>query len=142
MIVRDLGEVGGISKAGNQWKKHEWVLETTGNYPRKVKFHVFGDRADTIKFELGKAYVISIDIESREFNERWYTDVSAFAARPAEQMPGQVQQIAPQNPYSQPQAPSAPAFAQQPAAPAPGQNPFANNDVEFSAGDSTEDLPF
>ena len=139
MIIRDLGETGGVSKAGNQWKKHEWVLETIGNYPRKVKFHVFGDKADTLMFELGKTYVVSVDVESREFNERWYTDVSAYASHLSEQ-PGQVQ---PQNPYSQP---AAPAFASQsdPSSPVPGQNPFAGNGVDFSADspDSTEDLPF
>ena len=143
MIIKDLGETGGISKAGNQWKKHEWVLETLGNYPRKVKFHVFGDRADTITFEMGKSYVISIDIESREFNERWYTDVSAFAARPSDQ------QMAPQapaagqpaNPYNNPQPAAGPAFTPQPAR-APSANPFGNKEVDFTAGDSTEDLPF
>lgn len=80
-VIQDLPLVEGISKAGNAWKKKEWVLETLGNYPKKVKIHFFGDRADSNRLELGKTYAIGIDIESREFNGRWYTDVSGFSSR-------------------------------------------------------------
>lgn len=37
-IIIDLQEQSGVSKAGNNWKKHEYVLETQETYPRKVKF--------------------------------------------------------------------------------------------------------
>lgn len=80
-IIQELPMQSGTSKAGNPWKKREWVLETFGSYPRKVKFHVFGDRSDTIGIEVGRSYTLSVDVESREFNGRWYTDVSAYAAR-------------------------------------------------------------
>ncbi|MBD5358213.1 MAG: DUF3127 domain-containing protein [Bacteroides sp.] len=80
-IILDIPMQTGTSKMGNPWKKKEWVLETFGAYPRKVKFHIFGDRAETIQFELGKDYTVSFDLESREFNGKWYTDVSVFAAR-------------------------------------------------------------
>lgn len=79
-IIFDLGFTSGTSKAGNPWKKREMVLETTGTYPRKVKFHIFGDRADTIRLEVGKDYILSFDLESREFNGKWYTDVSVYRA--------------------------------------------------------------
>ena len=73
MIVQYLGRQTGTSKAGRPWQKDEYVCETPGTYPRKVKFHIFGDKADQLKFENGKSYVLSCDIESREFNGRWYT---------------------------------------------------------------------
>lgn len=81
-IIQELPRQEGVSKAGNPWKKREWVLETFGQYPRKVKFHVFGDRSDTIGIETGNNYRLSFDLESREFNGRWYTDVSVYAAAP------------------------------------------------------------
>ena len=84
-IIQDLPEQGGVSKAGNNWRKKEWVLETGGQYPRIVKFDFFGDRVDNNKLEVGKRYVISFDLESREFNGRWYTDVRAYASRPADE---------------------------------------------------------
>ena len=77
-VIQYLGETSGTSKAGNLWKKKEWVVETFGPYPRKVKIQCFGERADNINLEPGKDYVLSVDLESREFNGRWYTDVSVF----------------------------------------------------------------
>lgn len=116
----------GVSKAGNSWKKKEWVLETFGNYPKKVKFTLFGDRATNIPLELGKSYVVSVDVESREFQGRWYTDVNAYAAReiaaPQVGMPA----AAPAMPGA---APAAPQFG--------GSTPFTQ-----PAGEPTDDLPF
>lgn len=84
-IIQDLGLTEGVSKAGNSWKKKEYVLEMmNGNYPRKVKFHIFGQKADDIIIEVGRNYTLSVDLESREFNGRWYTDVSCYAARPTD----------------------------------------------------------
>ena len=80
-IIQDLGVQSGTSKAGRLWKKKEYVLETFGTYPRKVKFHIFGDRADTINLEAGKDYTLFVDVESREFNGRWYTDVNVYSAQ-------------------------------------------------------------
>ncbi|MCM1369409.1 MAG: DUF3127 domain-containing protein [Candidatus Amulumruptor caecigallinarius] len=81
VIIMDIPLVEGVSKAGNPWKKKEWVLETPGQYPKKVCFNTFGERCDTLRFEVGKSYVVSVDLESREFNGRWYTDVRAYAMR-------------------------------------------------------------
>lgn len=133
-IIMDLPMQSGTSKAGNPWKKKEWVLETLGTYPRKVKFHVFGDRAENLRFEVGKNYVVSFDLESREFNGRWYTDVSVFNMREADAQPmGMPQQAG----YAQQ------PFGQQPAAPF-GAQPAAQmpQPTDFAAGNDTEDLPF
>lgn len=125
-IILDLPKQEGVSKAGNTWKKKEWVLETGGTYPKKVKFHVFGEKADTFNFEVGKRYIISYDIESREFNGRWYTDISCYSMREPD---GTV--AAPAATQTAP-AP-APSFGQ-PAAPA--ADPFAGTSSD------TDDLPF
>ena len=136
MIIRDLGQFDGISKAGNPWKKHEWVLETTGQYPRKVKFTVFGEKCNTITFELGKSYIIQVDVESREFNERWYTDVNAYAARPVEAAEGQAEGPRGAVDFGQP------SF-QNGGISAPATNPFDSQATDFTqSGDSQEDLPF
>ncbi|MCH5218774.1 MAG: DUF3127 domain-containing protein [Muribaculaceae bacterium] len=143
MIIQDLGEQSGTSnRTGNTWKKHEWLLETFGNFPRKVKFTIFGEnRINTIPIEAGKAYAVSIDIESREFNGRWYTDVMAFAARQIE-VPAPAQggnsfgNSAPQGGYTQP---SQPTFV----TPAPEQqNPFTVQESDFSNGEADDNLPF
>lgn len=79
-IIQVLPLQQGTSKAGNAWKKQEYVLETHDQYPRKVKFDFFGDRADQFPLNIGDEVTISFDIESREFNGRWYTDIRGWKA--------------------------------------------------------------
>lgn len=81
-IIRVFPPQSGTSKAGNEWKKQEYLLEVeNGNYaPRQVFFNFFGARVDENKLEAGKDYRISFDIESREYNGRWYTDIRAYRA--------------------------------------------------------------
>ena len=68
----------GTSKAGNQWQKQDFILETGGQYPRKVCICLFGDNVDKFPLQVGQSVTASIDVESREFNGRWYTDVRAW----------------------------------------------------------------
>lgn len=77
-IIQKLPQQSGISKSGTAWKKQEYVLETFDAYPKQVKFDFFGDRVDQYILEVGDIVTISYDIESREFNGRWYTDIHAF----------------------------------------------------------------
>lgn len=86
-IIRDLPLQEGVSRAGNPWKKKEWVLETFGQYPRQVCFHFFGDRVDSNPLRIGESYAISYDIESREYNGRWYTSIRGWKAETAGQQP-------------------------------------------------------
>ena len=80
-IIAALPEVSGVSKAGNAWKKKEYVLENTdGQFPRKIAFTCFGDNADKINLQIGQVATIYFDIESREYNGRWYTDIRAWRA--------------------------------------------------------------
>lgn len=139
-IIQFIGEQSGTSKAGNPWKKKEWVLETFGNYPRKVKFHIFGDKADTINLELGKDYVLSFDLESREFNGRWYTDVSVFRAQ--DFLPGQQQSFGgQQGNFSNQQSFQNPQPGNMQYGPS-GNNYAAGASFTQEAGESDEDLPF
>lgn len=60
------------------WKKQEFILETGDTYPKKVCIAVWGDKIDLNSFKPGEAVTVSFDVESREFNGRWYTDVKAW----------------------------------------------------------------
>ncbi|MCM1066068.1 MAG: DUF3127 domain-containing protein [Muribaculaceae bacterium] len=80
-IIHALPEVSGTSKAGNPWKKKEYVLENTdGQFPRKVAFTCFGDNADKINLQVGQVVTIYFDIESREWQGRWFTDIRCWRA--------------------------------------------------------------
>ena len=91
-VIQFLGERTGTSKAGNPWKVREYVLETKENYPRKIAFDFFGDRADQFPLNVGDEIRLSFDIESREYQGRWYTSIRGWksetlAAAPASQTP-------------------------------------------------------
>lgn len=126
-IIQVLPAQEGVSKTGNPWKVQSYVLETQEQYPRKVCFEIFGeDRINNNRCNIDDVVTVSFDIESREFNGRWYTSIRAWrvqqgdnsAAAPVAQQP----------------------VAQQPAAAAA---PVANTQVfDASADDESSDLPF
>ena len=64
--------------ANGEWRKQEYVLETDGQYPKKICFMVWGDKIDQFNIQQGETVAVSIDLESREYNGRWYTDVKAW----------------------------------------------------------------
>ncbi|MBW3467544.1 DUF3127 domain-containing protein [Arthrospiribacter ruber] len=70
-------EINGQGRNGT-WRKQEVILETQGNYPKKVCLTIWGDSIDQFKLKAGDQVNASIDIESREYNGRWYTDVKAW----------------------------------------------------------------
>ncbi len=82
-IIRALPEISGTSKAGNNWHKREYVLETQEQYPKTVHFDFFGERADQYPLNVGDMVKLSFDIESREYNGRWYTSIRGWKAEPA-----------------------------------------------------------
>lgn len=78
-IIAVLPEQGGTSKNGNEWKKQEYVLETYDQYPKKVCFQIFGaDRIAQADIKLGEDVNVFFDIDSREYQGRWYTNISAW----------------------------------------------------------------
>ena len=76
-IIQLLPEKTGESSRG-PWRKQEYILETEGQYPKQVCFMAWSDKIDEFAIKEGENLVISIDLESREYNGRWYTDVKAW----------------------------------------------------------------
>lgn len=60
------------------WKKQEFVVETKSQYPKKVCITAWGDKIDQFNLKENQDVKVSIELESREFNSRWYTDVRAW----------------------------------------------------------------
>jgi len=67
----------GSGKNGT-WKKQEFILETEGQIRRKIHFSVWGEKIDQFNLRTGEPVTVSFDLESREFNGRWYTDAKAW----------------------------------------------------------------
>lgn len=60
------------------WKKQDFIMETQGQFPKKVCVSLWGDRIDQADIHIEENIKIYADIESREFNGKWYTDVKAW----------------------------------------------------------------
>lgn len=118
----------GTSKAGNQWQKQDFILETGGQYPRKVCVCLFGDNVAKFPLQVGQSVTASVDIESREFNGRWYTDIRAWNVVYNGQQQGAP---APAPTATAPTAQPAPTPAKGAAAQAPAGAPAAADDLPF-----------
>jgi hypothetical protein len=127
-VVR-LGTLTEGTSARGPWRKQELIIETEEQYPRTVCLICWTNQIDEIqKFAPGQTIKAQIEISSREFNGKWYTDVrvwrfdpvgaTAPAAAPGEQPAQQ------------------PSMHQTPPAAAPTTEYFP------PAEDSVDDLPF
>ena len=76
-IVQILEKQTGAGKNGT-WEKQEFILETQGQYPKKVCFNIWGAKIAKFNIQNGEFINIGVDLESREYNGRWYTDVRAW----------------------------------------------------------------
>ena len=76
--IVEILEVKSGQSANGEWRKQEYVLETEAQYPKKVCFMAWGDKIDQFNIQKGETVEVSIDLESREYNGRWYTDVKAW----------------------------------------------------------------
>ena len=103
------------SSARGEWQKQDFIMETQDQYPKKVCISVWNNKME-IEPLLNTQIKASINLESREYNGRWYTDVKAWKIEPQ------------------------PGNENQPSTPSPDVNemePTSNGDEE-----EIDDLPF
>lgn len=111
-----LEEQSGEGRNG-PWRKQEFILETDGEYPKQICIVQWGDNIDRFGIQQGERITAHIDIASREYNGRWYTDVKAWRVERDQDAAG-------------PGSNAPPSFAGEPF-----PEPPADDDVE-------DDLPF
>lgn len=131
-LIKVLPEVSGQGKNG-PWSKQEFVIETLeSQYPKKVCMTAWGEKVNDLKqFADGDTLKATFSAESREYNERWYTELRAFRIELVEG-DGGLGAATPSRPATAQQSPSRPAQQNQPAA------------VSFNAAfdEESNDLPF
>jgi Domain of unknown function (DUF3127) len=76
-VIQLLTPQSGMGKKG-PWKKQEFIVETQTQYPKKVCLSVWGDKIDQFGIAVGDQVNVSVDLESREYNGRWYTEARAW----------------------------------------------------------------
>lgn len=125
--------------ARGEWTKQEVIFEIPGEFSRKLCVGFWNDRAvDAAALRPGDRVALSVNIESREYNGRWYTEVRAWrmskldvVQQPAQTMGG-----------GQPMASSTPVA---PAAQGGGYTAAASAGTaapEANSADEVDDLPF
>ena len=61
-----------------EWKKQGFVIELEGTYPRRVHFQVWNNKVNVDALTIGAMVNVFFDPESREFQDKWYTDLTAW----------------------------------------------------------------
>lgn len=68
----------GVSN-GNAWQNQLIIIETSNDkYPKKVAMKINPESVNINQFAQGETLTAHINIESREYNDRFYTDVKAW----------------------------------------------------------------
>ena len=131
-VVR-LGTLTEGTSARGPWRKQELIIETEEQFPKTVCLTCWTNQIEEIqKFAPGQTIKAQIDISSREFNGKWYTDVRVWRFDPVGVA------AAPATPVAAPAQPvQQPMMHQTPPAAAPTQDYYPP-----ASDDSVDDLPF
>lgn len=117
-IIQKLELQKGTSAKG-EWKKQEFIIETNDKFPKKVCISAWTEKVDDLnRFNVNDMVKVSVNVESREYNGKWYTDVRSWKIESMNSS-GQSQDPTNQENYSQ----------------APVMEDFGNSET-------TDDLPF
>lgn len=68
----------GTSKAGKPWKSLVFVLETGGQYPKKIPIKLFGESVDKFPLQVGQEVTASLDLDGREWEGKWFAEIKAW----------------------------------------------------------------
>jgi len=78
-VIQVMPVQSGMGKSGKAWAKQEFVVDQGGQYPKKVCMSLWGeDKINNYDLQEGLELTASIELESRESNGRWYTEVRAW----------------------------------------------------------------
>lgn len=118
IVYKILPVTRGTSARG-EWQRQDVVFEVPSEFSRKICVTFFNKESDVAKLREGAAYTVSVNVESREYNGRWYTDVRAWRLQPKAEQTGE----------SMPPMPDMPPLGPEPQAGA-------------AAASEVDDLPF
>ena len=106
------------TSARGEWQRQEVIFELPQEFSRKICVIFFNKESDVARLREGMTCTVSVNIESREYNGRGYTDVRAW----------RIQKTQPEQPA---------------VAPIPDLPPIGMEEPAMAVGsDSVDDLPF
>ncbi len=69
-------QTGGNDK--RSWQKQDFILETLEKYPRKVCLTNWQGKIEMNKYQEGDQIRALLNVESKEYNGKWYTDLKVW----------------------------------------------------------------
>ena len=97
---------GTSARTGNTWMSQTYVIETQGQYPKKLAFDVFGEeRIKQFNIKQGEELTVSFDFDAHEYNGRWFNQIRAFNVEKSGQQNTQQSTPQPTANVANPQAP-------------------------------------
>lgn len=94
-VVQVLPLEKGVTKSGDEWKKATLIVETNGQFPKKVALSNFKRAEEFNAIPVETQCKFRIDVESREWNGKWFTNCNCYAWEVAGETPQPI--------YAQPQ---------------------------------------
>ncbi len=78
-LSRKLSVESGTSKAGKEWKKQSFLVDTGAQYNPEICFQLFGDEKIEIlnHHNEGDQVEVSFNLSSKEYNGRYFHNIDA-----------------------------------------------------------------
>ena len=118
VVYKILPATKGTSARGD-WQRQEVIFELPQEFSRKICVIFFNKESDVARLREGMTCTVSVNIESREYNGKWYTDVRAWRVQPKEET------------ATAPAMPDMPPFTEEPAYAAPAAPMAEVDDLPF-----------
>ena len=78
-LIKILDKEQGTSKAGKQWVKQSFVIETDSQYNNEICFELFGEeKIGMLNHDIGSTLNVKFNLSSREYKGRYYTQAQAW----------------------------------------------------------------
>lgn len=77
-LVQKLEKINGKS-ANGEWQKQEFIISVGDKYPKNVCLSAWSERCDELEnIQIGDTVTAELEISSREYNGKWYTEARAW----------------------------------------------------------------
>lgn len=78
-LIKILKQESGVSKAGKEWSKQSFLIDTGSEYNNEICISVFGDIMEQLQnLVIGAELECYLNISSKEYNGKYYHNITAW----------------------------------------------------------------
>lgn len=67
---------------GKTWRRRMCVVEESAARPKRLAFWIWNELIDSSPVSVGQEVTVDFELDSREYQGRWYVDVLAYRIAP------------------------------------------------------------